>query len=573
MRLCRISYALARAGTVGALVMGLGCVGQIPAGSGTRSTPPGTAGNDGKAGNGGQGGGNPTVDPPANACLKPTLAKPRIWRLTKSQIRNTLTDVANFAPPSVDKLPAETRLDGEFANQAGKLTIAPLVADQYFTVGDELGARVVSQSATFLKCPLTGLATGTCLADFIKGFGMKMWRRPLTTVEVGKLTALYNTTATNGGDPTTALKNVVQGMFMSPNFLYRTEVGDTAQAGAVTNLTDFELASALSYTLWDSAPDPVLLDLATQGKLRDKATLLAQATRLWGMPRSQSALYNFFSQWLQTEDLLSATKDPSFTLYNEQVAGDLLEESRLFLNSVVFQGDGSFRTLFTAPYGYVNARTAPLYGITNATGMNLVKTNLDPNQRRGFLTMAGFVSAHSDGDDTAIVSRGRYFRGDILCDHIPPPPNPALAVFGPMSSGPNMTNRERLLAHVQTPACAGCHNFFDPIGFAMENYDPIGRYRAMDKGKTIDGSGSIPLGTGQVTFKNFIDFIDQLSKTPELYACFSTQYFSFATGRNFDEINSCERKAITDDFVKSGYKVDKLVLSVVNSPSFTARQN
>jgi hypothetical protein len=126
---------------------------------------------------------------------------------------------------------------------------------------------------------------------------------------------------------------------------------------------------------------------------------------------------------------------------------------------------------------------------------------------------------------------------------------------------------------VQTPACASCHNIFDPNGFALENYDPIGRYRTMDKGKQIDASGSIPLGAGEIAFDNFIDFIDKLSKTPELYACFSTQYFSFATGRNFDEINACERKAITDEFVKSGYKVDKLVMSVVNSPSFTARQN
>jgi hypothetical protein len=567
MRLSRISLVLA-----GTAALGLACTGQIQSGGETK-TPGMAPGGSGSMppGAGGQTGGNPTVDPPPNACLKPMLAKPRIWRLTKSQIRNTLTDVANFSPPTVEKLPAETRLDGEFANQAGKLTVAPLVADQYFTVGDELATQVVSQSATFLKCPVTALGTGTCLADFIKGFGLKMWRRPLTDVEVGKLTALYTTSATNAGGPEAGLKNVVQGMFMSPNFLYRTEVGSSTAPGTVTNLTDYELASALSYTLWDSAPDATLLDLAAQGKLR--GNLMAQATRMWGMTRSQSALNNFFSQWLQTDDLLSATKDPSYTQYNDQVAVDLQEEGRLFLNSVVFQGDGSFKTLFTAPYGFLNARTAPLYGKTNVTGMNLVKTDLDPAQRRGFLTMAGFVSAHSDGDDTAIVSRGRYFRGDILCDHIPPPPNPALAVFGPKSSDPNMTNRERLLNHVQTPACASCHNIFDPIGFALENYDPIGRYRTMDKGKQIDASGSIPLGAGEIAFDNFIDFIDKLSKTPELYACFSTQYFSFATGRNFDEINACERKAITDEFVKSGYKVDKLVMSVVNSPSFTARQN
>jgi hypothetical protein len=568
---------------VGATVLALGCVGQIPTGgsnsnnstAGTGGSRNGTGGSGAGPGTGtGGAGGNVLVDPPPAACMNPTLARPRVWRLTKTQIRNTLMDVANFSPPTLDELPSETRLDGDFANQSGKLTIAPLVADQYFTIGGELGTQVVTKSADFLKCPVASLA-GTCLGDFVKGFGQKMWRRPLTDVEVGKLTTLFNTTSAMAGGPSAALQTTVQALFMSPNFLYRTEVGTSTAAGTVTNLTDFELASALSYTLWDSVPDQALMDLAAQNKLHDKATLQAQAKRMWGMGRSQGALNSFFQQWLQTEDLPTATKDPMYSMYNDQVAADLLEEGRLFLNSVVFDqaGDKSFKTLFTAPYGFVNARTAPLYGLSNVVGTALVKTNLNVSQRRGLLTQAGFVSAHSDGDDTAIVSRGRYFRGDILCDRIPPPPDPKLAVFGPRSSDPNMTNRERLISHVQNPQCAACHDIFDPIGFALENYDPIGRYRTTDKGKMIDPSGTIPLDGKDVTFTNFIDLINQLSNNPALYTCFSTQYFSYATGRGFDELSSCERKSVTDEFVKSGYKVDTLVMSVINSPSFTARQN
>ena len=567
---------------VGASFLALGCVGQIP-GDGSSKGGPSKGGSGGtQVGTGGSGagpgtggtGGPVTEDPPPEACLKPTLAKPRVWRLTKNQIKNTLVDVENFSPPTIEELPAETRLDGDFANQSGKLTIAPLVADQYFTIGDELGAQVVAKSADFIKCPVASL-TGTCLSDFVKGFGQKMWRRPITDIEAGKLTTLFTTTSAMAGGPEAALQTLVQALFMSPNFLYRTEVGTSTAPGSVTNLTDYELASALSYTLWDSVPDQTLMDLAAQGKLHDKATLQAQAKRMWGLNRAQGALNSFFLQWLQTEDLPDATKDPMYTMYNPQVAADLMEEQRLFVNSVVFDqtGDRSFKTLFTAPYAFVNARTAPLYGLSTVTGTNLVKTNLDPTQRKGFLTSAGFVSAHSDGDDTAIVSRGRYFRGDILCDRIPPPPDPKLAVFGPRSSDPNMTNRERLISHVQNPQCAACHDIFDPIGFALENYDPIGRYRTMDKGKTIDPSGTIPLDGKDITFKNFIDLVDQLSQNPALYTCFSTQYFSYATGRGFDELSSCERKTITDEFVKSGYKVDTLVMSVINSPSFTARQN
>ena len=561
MRLSRVTWVLALAGW--------GCVGQIP----TRGT-----------GGGSNGGGGPGDIPMPVGNTPPTTVascgaieagKPRIWRLTKNQMRNSLKDVFGYSPQSLEVLPAETRLDGEFANESAKLTVAPLVADEYFTIGSDLGAEVVRRSGDFVKCPIASLGTGSCLGDFLKNFGLRAWRRPLSDVELGKLTNLYNTTAAMAGGPEIGLQTVVQALFMSPNFLYRSEVGNSTTPGAVTTLTDWELASELSYTLWDSAPDQTLLDLAAQGKLHDHDTLIAQAMRMWNVNGSQGALNSFFQQWLQTEDLLSASKDPSFSIYNMDVAADLQEEERLYLNSVVFDqgGDRTFRTLFTAGYGFLDARTAPVYGVANMTSTALTKTNLDPSQRKGLLTMAGFISAHSDGDDTAIVSRGRYFRGDILCDHVPPPPDPKLAVFGQASAGPNMTNRERLIAHVQTPACAACHDIFDPIGFAMENYDPIGRFRTMDKGKVIDPSGTIPLGMKDVTFTNYLDLLDQLSKRPELYECFSTQYLSYSTGRSFDDLGTCERKSITDQFAMSGYRVDSLVMSIVNSPSFTTRTN
>jgi hypothetical protein len=244
------------------------------------------------------------------------------------------------------------------------------------------------------------------------------------------------------------------------------------------------------------------------------------------------------------------------------------------LASVVFDnsGDRSIKTLLTAPYGFLNARTAPVYGVANVTGNTLTRTMLNPNERRGLLTSAGFMAAHADGDDTATVSRGRYFREEILCDHVPPP-DPKDAMFDPMKITPDMTNRERLTAHAVNPACKACHSLFDGLGFAMENYDPIGRFRTMDKGKQLDPTGSVPLKSGTITFNNFVDLIDKLSATPDLYQCFASQYLSYAVGRLPDQINDCERQLVTDDFVKSGYKVDALVLSVVNSPSFMARKN
>jgi hypothetical protein len=268
----------------------------------------------------------------------------------------------------------------------------------------------------------------------------------------------------------------------------------------------------------------------------------------------------------------------NYPVYNKMVAADLLEESRLFLNSVVFDtgGDKSFKTLFTANYGFVNSRTAPLYDpMATSTSATLVKTTFTkPAQRRGLLTLGAFMAAHADGDDTGLVSRGRYFREEILCEHVPPP-DPKDAVFDPQKITPDMTNRERLAAHTTSPACFACHQLFDGLGFAMENYDPVGQWRDKEKGKTIDPTGMIPLpsdGT-PLMFKNFVELVEKLAETKDLYSCFSSQYLSYATGRAVTEVSSCERKLVTDDFVKSNYKIDTLVMSVVGSPSFMARKN
>jgi hypothetical protein len=568
MRLSRISFVLAAA------ALGLACTGQIQTGSTTKG---GKTGGPGPTGPMGPDDKPPPDHPPpveVGSCNATTLAKPRVWRLTHAQLKNTLTDSLGFYPPTIDTFPAETRLDG-FANKSSGLAVSPLLADYYLRASDELAGNVLGRMSEFLKCPMTGLAPGACLNDFIKSVGTKMWRRPVTDAEIGKLSALYTSTVPSAGGPEAGVKNIVQAMFMSPNFLYRTELGNTSQAGVTTYLTDYELASSLSYMLWDSSPDKALYDLAAAGQLHDRDVLVQQAQRMWTQKKSQAALNVFMQQWLQIEELLGADKDPTnFPKYDKMVAADLLEESRLFLNSVVFDqgGDRSFKTLFTANYGFVNSRTAPIYGATSASTA-LTKTTLNTAQRKGLLTLGAFMAAHADGDDTGLVSRGRYFREEILCDHVPPP-DPTKAVFDPQKIRPDMTNRERLEAHTTNPACFACHQLFDGLGFAMENYDPIGQFRTMDKGKMIDPTGSIPLPSGPtIQFKNFIDLVDQLAKSTDLYTCFSSQYLSYATGFAAETIHPCERKLVTDEFVKSDYKIDTLVMSVVKSPSFMARKN
>ncbi len=563
--------------------LGVACVGEIPAGKKGEPNSPSNPGG------GGAGGGNadptvpnpnpPPVAPPPVAvgtCNEGTLAKPRAWRLTHDQVRNTLRDTLGFVAPAMQAVSAEERLDG-YANRSDKLAIAPLLADFYYRASEEVAANVAGRAGEFLTCPVAQLATGTCFADFARKFGLKMWRRPLEASEITDLTDLYKTAAMQGGTPEAGFKTVVQAFFLSPKFLYRTEIGNSQQAGAVTRLTDFELASALSYTLWDTGPDAGLLDLAAQGRLRDQTVLLNEAKRLLGTTdKASNAFHHFMQQWLYIESLLDKKKDATmFPIYSDQVAADLKEENRRFMNSVLFDpaGDKSLKSLFTATYGFVNARTAALYGVTGVTGNDLVKTELPKAERRGLLTQGSFLAAHADPNGTHLVDRGRYMREEIMCDRIPPP-DPAFAQEDPKLITEDMTGRERFTAHSSNPLCIGCHALFDGLGFAMENYDAIGRFRLTDKNKMIDPTGSVPLPSGKkIEFKNYIDLIDQLAESTDLYSCFSSQYLTYAAGRALDDVPSCEKKLVFEEFAKSGYKMDALIMAVLKSPSFMARKN
>jgi Protein of unknown function (DUF1592)/Protein of unknown function (DUF1588)/Protein of unknown function (DUF1595)/Protein of unknown function (DUF1587)/Protein of unknown function (DUF1585) len=586
MKFLRVSLALSLASAA--------CVGSIngdkPGSTNTPGTnsPPGSNNNTNP--NLPPGSGEPPTNPPpvsVGTCNETTLAKPRAWRLTHAQVRNSLRDTFGFAPKVIDSFPVEARIDSNnsrngFANSADELKISPLLADFYYKASEELAGEVVAKGNTFgLGCQVTGLASGDCLKTFIKNFGLKMWRRPLADAEVSKLSTLFTTASGQGAGAEGGLKVVVQAMFLSPNFLYRSEIGHTQDAGKITYLTEYELASALSYALWDSAPDAELLDLASKGKLRDKGVLVEQAKRLMGSKeKSLSAMTSFVEQWLHTEDVGDADKELTmFSLGTKQIGHDLVEETKAFLNSVLYDGDKSFKTLFTANYGFVNGRTAALYGIEGVTGDALVKKEMDPAQRRGLLTQGAFMWGHANPDGTHPVERGRYFREEILCEGVPDPPPTVL--IDPQFGDATLTARERLAIHLKEPACAGCHALIDGLGLSMENYDAIGRYRTEETvkdgvKKPIDPTGTVALPSDKgatIQFKNFIELIDQLAKKPDVYSCFASQYLDYTMGLKPGALDECERRLVTEEFVKSGYKIDALVLGAINSPSFMARKN
>ena len=500
-----------------------------------------------------------------------TLANPaRLWRLTHRQFKNTVVATFGFAVPVLDNLPAESRLDG-FANASERLGLSSVLFEYYSEAAQAVADQVVSRSGDFIKCPLAELG-GACLTDFLTAVGGKAWRRPLAAEDLARLTKLYADAAAAGG-PALGLGTVVPGLVLSANFLFRSELGSAEASAPATTLTDLELASALSYLLWDAPPDDALLALAADGKLHEPATLTAEAERLLAATdKAPAALHSFIQQWLETEDLTEKPKDmQTYPLFDRAVARQLEDETARFVDEVVFDkgGDRSLRTLLTAPHGWVSAKTAPLYGVKGA-GAALAKTDLDRTQRRGLLTQASFLAAHAEPINTSVVGRGRFMREEILCDDVPPPPGEFK--FDPKNITDDMTAREKFKEHSKNPACASCHALFDIIGFALENYDTVGQWRTLDKGKTIDPTGSLDLPSGgKIQFASFVDLIDQLAQGPDTYACFASQYLQYANGRV--KLDSCEQQRTARAFADSGYKVDALIKAIVSAPSFVNRRN
>jgi hypothetical protein len=580
------SYAMKRPPVIPAalaLLLAASCTGTVS--DGGNQSPPGTNPSNATtpgssppgSGTGNNGGGGPSTGsgPPAtSSCANDTIPRARTWRLTNTQFRNTAQAVFGFAGPASEQLPQDGQPDG-FANQADRLSVPPLLASRYLAASDEIAASVVSRSGEFIKCPMAELATGSCLKDFLTSVGTRAWRRPLTPAELTKYTNLFGTIA-KSNTPEVAFKSVVQALMLSPNFLFRTELGDGAsgQGNVNVRLTDHELASAISYMVIDGPPDATLMQLADGGKLRDPATLAAQAKRLLtSSPQASKITASFFAQWLQFDGLATLTKDSDhFPTYTPELITDLVAENQAMVDGVLFDkaGDQSVKTLLTASFGYVNSRTAALYGV-QASGTALVKTELPGTQRRGLLTQAGFISAASDAEDTNLPARGRIVREQALCAVVAPPP--AAFTFDETKVTPDMTNREKFITHTTNPACAGCHALFDGIGYAMEQYDAIGRFRTMDKMKTIDTKGTLPLPSGTLQFANYLEFIDQITKLPETYQCVASQYAAYATGRAPGEISQCESDAITKAFTSGGYKLDALVAAIVTSPNFAVRRN
>jgi hypothetical protein len=550
-------------------------------GDGAGGTSAGTAGSAGTATGGASGTGATagsgsvgTTPPPPGTPLAPESAGVLpMLRLTHREYRNTMADLLGTTTNPAAGFEADGPGNNGFETPNN---VATLHAQMYMEQAALLAESAMTSGRLTVPCtaPAGAAAENACAGEFIQTFGLRAFRRPVAAAEATDLLALFTTARGLGFDFRASLTHVVSEMLQSPNFLYHWEIGDAPPARdtadpALVNLTPYQLASRLSYFLWESMPDDALLAAAGAGELSTPEGLLAQAQRLLAdRTRAKNALFNFHRQWLHVDNLEDLA--PGTNL------GELLgEELGLFVASVLLEGDGTLGSLLTAPYTFANATTAPEYGTTVA-GDAFVRLELVPTQRLGILMQVPFLRTNGVAPP---VDRGLVVYRQLLCGQVDAPPLDVPEVDPPSGAA---TTRERFSAHSQNECATGCHALFDPWGFSFENFDAMGRYRTTEAGKPIDARGE-PLSNGarggitpngvEIPFESGLELVRALATSDEVRWCTARQWSRYMLGRlesgaDSGSIENAYKAAISPT---AGYSVRDFLLAAVRTKTFRFR--
>jgi len=517
--------------------------------------------------------------PTAEACANSqALERTPLRRLTRTEYTNTVRDLLDVDVSATADLPADEVTNG-FDNNAGVLTVSSLHVEKYVLVSEALAKLAVKNlSALTGACDTTAKGEDACALTFAKSFGRRAFRRPTTAEDERQLIAAYSAGRTDGSYAE-GIEVMVRAALQSPNFLYRLELTPTTDASAKrTPLSQFELASRLSYLTWASGPDDALLDVAAKGGLATKEQLASKARELLAAPKARGAIGSFFEQWASTRRLSITTKNTTtFPAFSTELRDAMAKELPAFINDVLWKGDGRLSTLLTAPVAFVSGPLAQLYGVSQPpanTDGSPVKVMLPADQQRaGLLTQAGFLAVQGHPDQTSPVLRGKFVRSMLLCQ--PPPPPPADVDISLPTVEEGATARIRFAAHESAGAsCKGCHVAMDPIWLAFEHFDAIGQYRVQDNGQPLDVSGEIS-GTPDTTlggaFNGPAELAAKLANSQQVRACVATQFFRFASGRTEGTADACSLATMQRAFDAANGNVIDLIVATTQTDAFWYR--
>lgn len=494
-------------------------------------------------------------------------------RLTVAQYGNAIRELFGNDINVPTAIEADASMDGFVAIGASVSTISPSGVEKYEKSAFAIAQQVIADDAhksVVLQCKPTGPNDAACAKDTVTRLGRLVYRRPLTDAEITRITNIFMQASAALGGFDRGLEYAIAAMLQSPHFLYRPQVGepDPAHAGQI-RYTGVEMASRLSFFLWNNTPDDALLNAAQKGYLVDELGLAAEIDRMLESPKAHDGLRAFVTDWLKLRELDNLNKDPTlFTYFSPELGPAAREETLRLFEHFVFDLDTDVRDIMTTRQTFVNAKLASMYMIPSPAdeGFNLVEFAAD-SPRVGLLGHTSILALHSHPRATSSTLRGKFIRESLLCDVIPPPPanvNTGL----PEPSETARTLRERMQPHLTDPVCRACHILMDPIGLGLENFDAIGRYRTKEVGALIDASGDLD----GVKYQDARALAKTVHDSSKFGPCIVRKVFSYATGFR----PAAEDKGTLDtlhwDFRASGYRLKELMKRVAMSPAFRLAQ-
>jgi len=495
-------------------------------------------------------------------------------RLTQRQYRNAVGDLLGSPLPAVELEP-DTNPYLFMSIGATSTSLSELGTQQYEEAADALTATVWDDAArrdALIGCtPVT--ADDACGQGFLADFGRRAFRRPLSADELARWTAVAVELSSGGSGPEAAdvhrgLRLAVAGMLQSPYFLYRVELGEEdPDDPSRLRFTGYELASRLSFLLWESIPDDELMAAAEDGALLDADGLEQQARRMMADPRTRLSVQAFFGQYFDLARLDGVSRDPAlYPDFSPTMAKSMRTEVELLVEDLIYRQDADIRQLFSTRSTFVNTELAELYGITapdGASEISFAPADLPADgPRAGMLTLGAFLSMNAHETETSPTLRGKYLRERVLCMEVPAPPDDTdTNVPDPIEGG---TLRERLEQHRSDPACAACHAFIDPPGFLFENFDSAGVFRTTDNGHPVDTTGELD----GVPLANASELADILAENPFVGPCVVKQLFRHTNGRLETDGEQPALDDLSDRFSDRGHRFSELLVELVRHESF-----
>ena len=480
----------------------------------------------------------------------------RLRHLTQLQYANTVRDLLGIQLSDTSES-ADSDVGGFPAN-AGDF-----VGAQHAT-RFQLSAESLAEGADLerlLDCDASNIDSN-CASRFVESFGRRAYRRPLSAEEISRYEMLFEAGRTEQ-DAEDGVRRVIAAMLQSPYFLYLVELGETGEG--LFRLTGYELASRMSYLLWNSMPDEALLTAAPQ--LANADTRREQARRMLQDSNAQRSVMRFFEHWLGIDEIQNAPlSDQEYPEFDDDFADDLRGDLLELIRRVVFEGDAKLSTLLSATHSYPSAAMRETYGLPEPAADGRVQW--PTSERSGLLTHPAVLAVHGR-QGIVPVARGLFIRRKIFCQGVPSPPAD-VDISAPEENGGNP--REQWSEHVANPTCASCHNYIDPLGWPFEEFDQLGRHREQYEGWTIESHGELVGTDVDGVVSGAVELSQRIAESQYVQACVAQHFFVYAHGREVSDIDECALREITTAFADSGGDLKQLLVELIGASSFEMRR-